>query len=325
MMQVSLSIAVEHWPIRGSFTISRGSKTEAAVVVVTLTDGAYSGRGECVPYARYGETVESVVTQIESLRPQLEAGLDRAALQQALPAGAARNAIDCAMWGLESRRAGRSVAALAGLPEPQPVLTAYTISLDTPEVMAARARDADDYPLLKLKLGVSDVVQTMQAVRAARPHAKLIVDANESWPINDLPDYLKAAYDCGIEMIEQPLPAGKDAALADIAHPVVLCADESAHTWNDLVGLKNRYEAVNLKLDKTGGLTEALATKAEAERLGFKIMIGCMVSTSLAIAPAFLLTAGAAWVDLDGPLLLERDRAGGVTCHQGILRPPTGM
>jgi L-alanine-DL-glutamate epimerase-like enolase superfamily enzyme len=318
----ALSVSVERWPIRGGFTISRGSKQEAVVVVATIRDGAFEGRGECVPYARYGESVEGVVQAIEASGPAIATGLDRAGLQALLPAGAARNALDCALWDLEAKIGGRSVAELAGLAPPlRAVETAFTISLASPEEMAARALEAARYPLLKLKLGGDGDEARLAAIRDAVPRARLIADANEAWRASDLERLLAAAKAAGVELIEQPLPVGDDAALAHIARIVPLCADESVHDRASLATIARRYDAVNIKLDKTGGLTEALATAAEARKLGLKIMVGCMVATSLAMAPALLLAQDADFVDLDGPLLLERDRVPGLAYSSGMVMP----
>ena len=317
----ALSVSVERWPIRGGFTISRGSKQEAVVVVATISDGAHQGRGECVSYARYGESVEGVVQAIEVCAPAIGQGLDRVGLQDLLSAGAARNAVDCALWDLEAKRSGRSVAELAGLAPLRAVETAFTISLASPEEMAARARDASRYPLLKLKLGGDGDEERLAAVRQAVPNARLIADANEAWRTPNLERLLAAAKAAGIELIEQPLPAGDDALLEHVARIVPLCADESAHDRASLATIARRYDAVNIKLDKTGGLTEALATAAEARRLGLKIMVGCMVATSLAMAPALLLAQDADFVDLDGPLLLERDRVPGLSYSSGAIMP----
>jgi L-alanine-DL-glutamate epimerase-like enolase superfamily enzyme len=322
-MPIQLSVIDERWPIAGTFTISRGVKTEAHVVVVTLTDGRHRGRGECVPYARYGETVNSVVAAIEGLRPALAAGLDRAALAQALPAGAARNALDCALWDLEAKRSGRPVHELIGLPPPRPLVTAYTISLSTPKTMAAAAEVARARPLLKVKLGAPGDALRIAAVREAAPTAALIIDANEGWRSNDLESNIAACAAAGVRLIEQPLPADDDAALAAIGHPVPICADESVHDRATLEGLRGRYDAVNIKLDKTGGLTEALAVAELARAQGFAIMVGSMVSTSLAIAPALLLAQNAPYVDLDGPLLLASDRTFGLTYEGSQVRPAT--
>ena len=316
-----LKLSVERWPIRGGFTISRGAKHEAVVAVATIRDGAHQGRGECVPYARYGETVEGVARAIEACAAAIAKGLYRAGLQALLPAGAARNALDCALWDLEAKIAGCSASELAGVAPLHAVETAFTISLASPEEMAARARDAAHYPLLKLKLGGDGDEARLAAVRGAVPNARLIADANEAWSKSNLERLLAAAKAAGVELIEQPLPAGDDAILQHIPRIVPVCADESVHDRASLRDLSARYDAVNIKLDKTGGLTEALATAAEARRLELKIMVGCMVATSLAMAPALLLAQDADWVDLDGPLLLERDRAPGLAYTSGTVSP----
>jgi L-alanine-DL-glutamate epimerase-like enolase superfamily enzyme len=317
-----LSVGVERFPLAESFVISRGAKTEAGVVVATLDSGGSRGRGECVPYARYGESIESVLTDIESVRPAVEAGAGRAALQTMMPRGAARNALDCALWDLEAKRRALPVYELAGLPPPTPVITAFTISLGTPDSMAAAAKAANGRPLLKLKLGGAGDPQRLAAVRAAAPGAQLIVDANEAWSTSDLKANLEACARYGVALIEQPLPAGEDAILAEIAHLVPICADESCHDRADLAELTGRYDAINVKLDKAGGLTEALALVAEAERLGFGVMIGSMVGTSLGVAPALLLTGKAKFVDLDGPLLLPYDRLERLLYEGSLVHPP---
>ena len=319
---LSLRLHVERWPIRGAFTIARGSKREAVVVVAEIGGGPHTGRGECVPYARYGESVEGVVAAIEGCRPALTKGLDRTQLDELLPPSAARNALDCALWDLEAKRSGRSAAALAGLKPLHPVTTAFTISLGDPETMAAQARAARAFPLLKLKLGGAGDCARLAAVRAAVPEARLIADANEAWQVHETESLLAAAADSGVELVEQPLPADNDGLLARIARPVPVCADESAHARGSIERLAGRYDAVNIKLDKTGGLTEALATADRARALGLKVMVGSMVATSLAMAPALLLAQDADFVDLDGPLLLERDRAPGLTYEAGKVFPP---
>jgi L-alanine-DL-glutamate epimerase-like enolase superfamily enzyme len=319
-MPLSLTVRTERWPIAGSFTIARGAKTEAAVVVAEISDGRATGRGECVPYARYGETVESVTAVIEAIRSALN---DRAGLQRAMPAGAARNALDCAFWDLEAKAAGKAAHELAGLPRPKPLVTAYTISLGTPEAMADAAGKAAARQLLKVKLGGQGDRDRIRAVRNAAPNSELMVDANEAWRADDLADNLAACADVGVTLVEQPLPADNDAALASIARPIPVCADESVHDRASLAKLVGKYDAVNIKLDKTGGLTEALAMEREAERLGFSLMVGCMVATSLAMAPAVLLAQRARVVDLDGPLLLARDRAHGLHYEDSLVYPAT--
>ena len=324
MPPLSVTIDAESWPLASAFVISRGSKTEAAVVVVQISDGITTGRGECAPYARYGETVASVTAQIGQARPILAANNAHAArltLQECFPPGAARNALDCALWDFEAKQACSTVAELTGAPAARPLLTAYTLSLDTPEAMAAKARAVSNLPLLKLKLGGPGDDARLKAVRAARPDARLIADANEAWTSELLLPFLEAARQAGLELIEQPLPAGDDAALEARPPGIVICADESLHTRADLPRLARRYDAINIKLDKAGGLTEALALATDARKLDLKIMAGCMVSTSLAMAPALIVAQQAHWVDLDGPLLLARDRESGLTIHDGLIMP----
>jgi L-Ala-D/L-Glu epimerase / N-acetyl-D-glutamate racemase len=320
--RVSLTVEVERWPIRGGFTISRGSKREAVVVVATVSDGRYRGRGECVPYARYGESVEDVVTAVAACAGAIASGANRADLGTFLPAGAARNALDCALWDFEAKRWGRSATKLAGLPSLHAVETAFTISLASPEVMAAKARKASGYPLLKLKLGGEWDEARLMAVRDAVPHAHLIADANEAWQPHEAESLLAVAAAVGVELVEQPLPAGNDELLAHVERLVPVCADESVHDSASLDLLAGRYDAVNIKLDKAGGLTEALVVAARARALGLKIMVGSMVATSLATAPALLLAQDADFVDLDGPLLLARDRIPGLSYANGIISPP---
>jgi L-alanine-DL-glutamate epimerase-like enolase superfamily enzyme len=320
---VKLTAEAESWPLAAAFTISRGTKTHAHPVVVTLGDGDRRGRGECVPYARYGETVESVLGQIESLRGALEGGqLDREALQGALPAGAARNALDCAFWDLEAKRSGQPVWRLAGLEAPGPVTTAYTLSLDTPEKMGRQAAANAARPLLKLKLTGPEDLDRVRAVRANALAATIVVDANEGWTVEHYNQLAPALKDLGVAMIEQPFTATQDEVLHDLDRPVPLCADESCHDSGTLAGLVGKYDLVNLKLDKTGGLTEGLKLKAAAAELGFELMVGCMVATSLAMAPALLLAQGAAVVDLDGPLLLAKDRDHGLRFDGSRVSPP---
>jgi L-alanine-DL-glutamate epimerase-like enolase superfamily enzyme len=323
MPALSLNVLTECWPIAGTFTISRGSKTQAEVVVAELGDGVVTGRGECVPYARYGETVAGVADAIAGLAPAFRDGLDREELQSALPAGAARNALDCALWDYEAKRSGTRVHVLAGLPTPEPRATAYTISFGAADDMAAAARAAAQRPLLKIKLGGDGVDERISAVRAAAPNATLIVDANEAWHPDTLARHLAACANAGVTLVEQPLPAGSDDALAAITRPVPVCADESVHDRASLAALVGKYDVVNIKLDKTGGLTEALRLAREAERLGFDLMVGCMVSTSLSIAPAMLVAQRARFVDLDGALLLMEDRPVGLVCENSRLHPPS--
>ena len=323
-MSVVLNVSVECWPIAGAFTISRGSKTEAEVVVAELRDGAVSGRGECTPYARYGESVEGVAATIAGVGPGIGAGLDRAGLQRVLPPGAARNALDCAFVDLEAKRAGRAAHEVLGLAPPRPRPTAYTITLGSPAQMAAAAAAAAAArPLLKVKLGGTGPpdAERIAAVRRAAPNAELIVDANEGWHAETLAANFAACAAAGVTLIEQPLPADADQVLAAIARRIPVCADESVHDRASLAALIGRYDAVNIKLDKAGGLTEASALAAAAQAMGFAVMVGCMVSTSLAIAPAMLVASRARWVDLDGPLLLARDRPGGLHFDGSVVHP----
>ncbi len=317
---VALSVDIEHWPIAGQFTISRGSKTAADVVVARVRDGDAEGRGECVPYGRYGESVDGVKADLTEMAAAVAGGLDRAGLQDAMPPGAARNALDCALWDLEAHKTGRPVWDLAGLPRPGAVTTAYTLSLDTPDAMAAQAKRVGERPLLKLKLGGNDDEARVAAVRAAVPKANLIVDANEAWTPQSLADLGPVMARLGVSLIEQPLPAGQDGALGEIACPVPLCADESFHDRDSLADLRGRYQAVNLKLDKTGGLTEAIAAMNEIRGAGMGLFVGCMVGTSLAMAPAYLLAGAADFVDLDGPLMLKADREPGLTYEGSVIR-----
>jgi L-Ala-D/L-Glu epimerase len=358
---------IERWPIAGSFTISRGAKTEAVTVVAELNCGGHTGRGECAPYPRYGETPEASLAALLSMQEPLALGLDRRALQAAMPACAARNALDCALLDLEAKSSGQRVWNLLGRPAPEACITAYTISLASPEAMAAATAKAAHRPLLKIKLGGDADGRRIAAVRQAAPESELIVDANEAWTAENLEQNLAVCAEAGVTLVEQPLPAGRDEALARIHRPIAVCADESVHDRASLDGLRGRYDAVNIKLDKTGGCTEALArirrpiavcadesvhdrasldglrgrydavnikldktggctealAMADAARaLGFDIMIGCMVATSLSMAPAMLLTQQARFVDLDGPLLLARDRDGGLRYDGSLVYPP---
>jgi len=324
-MSLTLTVRAERWPIAGAFTIARGAKTQAEVIVAEVSDGTHTGRGECVPYARYGETVTGIAAAIEAMRAPLAEGLDRQALQSAMPAGAARNALDCALWDLEAKAGGQPVHALAGLTAPHALVTAYTISLGTPDAMVQAARKASARKLLKVKLGGEGDAARIAAVRAAAPNAELIVDANESWRVDNLAGNLAACAEAGVTLIEQPLPAGDDAALARIARPIPVCADESVHDRASLAALAGKYDAVNIKLDKTGGLTEALAMAQEAERLGLRLMVGCMVATSLSMAPAMLVAQRARVVDLDGPLLLACDRENGLRYEDSLVYPATAQ
>lgn len=318
-----LSVTAESFPIAGTFTISRGSKTEAEVVTCTISDGGFTGRGECVPYRRYGETVESVLAQIQAAADAIAGGLDRRRLMATMPAGAARNAVDCALWDLEAKASGQRVADVICPAPPTALETAFTLSLGTPETMAAQARDNTHRPLLKIKLGSDGDIERMDAVCKAAPNTRIIVDANEGWRENTIRQNLEAATKFGIALIEQPLPADDDALLRDLPHTVPICADESVHEAQDLEKLIGRYDAINIKLDKAGGLTAALELRDNARALGFQIMVGCMVGTSLAMAPAVLLAQAANFVDLDGPLLLARDREPALAYAGSLVSPPT--
>ncbi|MFL6810621.1 MAG: N-acetyl-D-Glu racemase DgcA [Bradyrhizobium canariense] len=317
-----LSARIERWPIAGSFTISRGAKTEAVTVVAEVSLDGHTGRGECVPYPRYGETPEATLATVLAMQEPLRGGLDRQALQQAMLPGAARNALDCALFDLQAKTTGQRVWSMLGRPEPRSCITAYTISLASPQEMAAATAKAANRPLLKIKLGGDGDAERIAAVRKAAPDSELIVDANEAWTSDNLEQNLRDCAKAGVTLVEQPLPAANDEALARIHRPVAVCADESVHDRASLEQLRGRYDAVNIKLDKTGGLTEALAMAQAAQALGFQIMIGCMVSTSLAIAPAMLLACQARFVDLDGPLLLSRDRSNGLRYEGSRIYPP---
>ncbi len=296
----------EIWPLKEVFRISRGSRTEAQVVVVTVSDGKHTGRGEGVPIKRYNQNIASVLAQIESVKRV--PNLDRHLAQKLLPTGAARNALDCALWDLEAKRSGKRTWELANLPIVDQVETSFTISLDSPEKMAASAKANSNQRILKLKLGGDALdLQRVEAVREAAPMSRLLIDANESWSPEHYRKIIPALKGLGVELVEQPFPADADEVLESLDHPVPVCADESCHTTTDLPRLKNRYEVINVKLDKTGGLTEALRLCEQARESGFKLLIGCMVGTSLSMAPARLLASAAEWVDLDGPLLLARD------------------
>lgn len=318
----TLSVEAERFPLAAAFTISRGSKTEAAVLTCTITDGTNAGRGECVPYARYGETPDSVRDEIEAARTVVERGISRHDLLTAMKPGAARNAVDCALWDLEAKAGTVSASAMAGTPAPRPLETAYTITLGDADAMAAQARANAGRPLLKVKVGTADDVGRIEAVAAAAPQSRILLDANEGWSPDNLARHLEAAARCGAVLVEQPLPAGKDEALRTIARTVPVCADESLHTVGDLEKLVGLYDAINIKLDKAGGLTAALALRDRARALGFGVMVGCMVGSSLAMAPAVLLAQGADFVDLDGPLLLARDRGTPLRYEGSLVHPP---
>jgi L-alanine-DL-glutamate epimerase-like enolase superfamily enzyme len=321
-MVVSVEISVERWPIAGTFTISRGSKTEAAIVLCTLSDGTVTGRGECVPYAHYGESLDSVCAEIERLREALANGATRDDLPALIGAGAARNAIDCALWDLEAKRSGKAVTDILGLSPLHDLTTAVTVSFGDAPTMAAAARDFADRPLIKVKVGGENDAERIRAVADAVPSSRIILDANEGWSEENIVQNMLAAAKAGVVLIEQPLPAGKDAILTKIPHPVPICADESAHGTDDLHTLLGRYDSINIKLDKTGGLTEALRMQKRARELGFGIMVGCMVGTSLAMAPAVLLAQDADFIDLDGPLILREDRKPGLLFQGSRVSPP---
>lgn len=318
-----LSVDVERFPIAGSFTISRGSRTEAVVVTVRIREGQHEGLGECVPYARYGESVESVVAQIEGIAERLTAGAGRTDLLALLPAGAARNAVDCALWDLEARQNGASVAVLAGRAPLKPVVTCYTLSLGTPEAMREAAAKAAHRPLLKVKLGGDGDPERIGAVREGAPGSRLVVDANEAWRPHNLAANLTACAKAGVELVEQPLPAGDDAGLEGIHSEIAICADESIHDFASLAHLPGWYNAINIKLDKTGGLTDALRLLDAAKARGLKVMVGCMLGTSLAMRPAVILAQDADVIDLDGPLLLAKDRDNPLR-YEGSLLIPEG-
>src|SRR5664280_725816 len=320
-----VTIRVETWPVRGVFRISRGSQTEIVVVTVEIREGSVIGRGECRPYARDGETPESVRAAIEAIRQELQEGLERDELRDYLAPGAARNALDCALWDLAAKKIGQPVWKLAGLPPPQPLITAYTLSVDSPANLAATAGSQKWRPLLKLKLaGQSDDLQCVAAVRANAPASRLIIDANEALSQRDYEDLTPELVRLGVEMLEQPFPAQSDGCLASLPKLLPVCADESCHDTKSLDRLIGLYDVVNIKLDKTGGLTEALQMKALARQRGFEVMVGCMVGTSLAMAPAFFLAQGTRYVDLDGPLLLAKDRQPGLHFAGSQIFPPDG-
>lgn len=322
-----LKVDVQSWPLAKPFAISRGVKTVAEVVVAELIDDdGHRGWGECVPYARYGETVAGVAETLRGLEDALADGLSRDDLQQRLPPGAARNALDCALWDLDTKRTGRRIWDQAGLALPEPTVTAVTVSLGTPEEMAAQAAalasPTSEQVLLKLKLDGARVMERVGAVRAAAPQARLIIDPNEGWSVDVLRDVMGPLADLGVEMIEQPVPADGDDGLRDVQSAIPLCADEACHTAEDLQRLKGLYDMVNIKLDKTGGLTGAIALAHQAEEMGFGLMVGCMVATSLAMAPAAVLASRCRVVDLDGPLLLRKDRTPGLSFSGGRVHPP---
>ncbi|TEW52344.1 L-Ala-D/L-Glu epimerase [Psychromonas sp. RZ5] len=317
MMKVNL--LHESWLIEGSFTISRGSRTHANVVVVELQQGGHTGRGECVPYARYDESIESVIAELAALKDKIAAGLTRQEMQTLLPAGAARNALDCAYWDLACKQSGQRIWQQLEIAEPKPLITAFTLSLDTPERMKEAAIKNAHRPLLKLKLAGEGDVERVTAVREGSPNARIIVDANEGWNEQQYLTMVPELVKLGVEMIEQPLPASDDAALEHLPRPITLCADESCHDRSSLKHIIGRYDMINIKLDKTGGLTEAIALKEEAEEAGLTIMVGCMLATSLAMAPALIVAQNVQIVDLDGPLLLAEDRQPGIEFDDSLM------
>jgi len=320
-MHNSLKIICERYPIAGKFTISRGTKTEADIIVCEIRHGEYLGRGECVPYRRYDETIDSVTQQIEAVRTFIENGASRMEIQSLMPAGAARNAVDCAYWDLEAKKSGQSVAEFLGV-KPRALQTAITVSLGTAKEMAEATAKLAHYPLIKVKMGGENDAERIQAVTAAAPNSRIIIDANEGWTPQNVIQNMESAASAGVVLIEQPLPAGEDEILANIDRPLTICADESAHTSEGLTKLATRYDAINIKLDKTGGLTEALLMRDKAIELGLQIMVGCMVGTSLGMAPAILLAQKADVVDLDGPLLLAKDRNPGLHYDGALVHPP---
>ena len=317
-----LTVVEDVFPVAGTFTISRGSRTEIRVVTVTLSDGLHEGRGECVPYARYGETVDGVMEAILGTANDLRDGLERQGLQARLAPGAARNAIDCAFWDLEAKRVGKPVWQLAGLSAPKPIETAFTLSLGTPESMREAAAKNAERPLLKVKLGTDNDLGRIEAVRAGAPNSRIIVDANEGWTVEQYLALAPALVRLGVALVEQPLPAGQDDALKEIERVLPVCADESCHDRASLAHLEGKYDAINIKLDKTGGLTEALMMRDAAVAAGYDIMVGCMLGTSLAMAPAFLVAQGAGFADLDGPLLIAADREPPIRYEGSIMQVP---
>ena len=323
MIVRSLSVRPEKWLLKEPFQISRGVRTETHVVRAELSHCGVNGYGEAVPYARYGETIESVIAQIEDVTATVEEGISPEELQTILPPGAARNAIDCALWDMISRWKEISVWKLLHLPRPVSVVTAVTISIGKAEDMAKKALLYKDFPLLKVKLDAENIRERVEAIRLAAPDPQIILDPNESWTIDHLADLDIFFEEMNISLLEQPLAAGHDEALRHFKGKVPICADESCHTRQDLEGLMGKYQVVNIKLDKTGGLTEAVKLKEQAEAMGFGIMVGCMVATSLAMAPAMMLTNGAAFIDLDGPFLIKQDRPHGLKINKGQITIPS--
>lgn len=321
-MHRTLLATTETFPIAGTFTISRGAKTVAEVVTCTIGASGLVGRGECVPYARYGESVAGVLAAIEEMRGAVEDGIGREELARVMPAGAARNALDCALWDLEAKLSGVPTWQVINTSAPQKLVTAYTLSLGEPEAMQRQAAEQSWRTLLKVKVGTVDDAARIRAVRTGAPESAIILDANEGWTAENLAYHFSICAEARIALVEQPLPAGDDSALRGLARPIPVCADESVHRTEDVASLVDRYDAINIKLDKAGGLTEALALREAAKRHGLKIMVGCMVGTSLGMAPAVLLAQGADFVDLDGPLLLARDREPGLRYEGSSVYPP---
>ena len=322
-MPYSFNIHIEAWPLAGAFRISRGTRKVSDVLMVEVNDGNYVGRGECFPYARYGEDIDSVQKQLNSVRSEIEHGLDRQALLNVLAPGAARNAVDCALWDLEAKRAGVRVWDLADLPAPEPVTTVYTLGVDEPAIMGERARENSDRPRLKLKMtGDGADLERVRNIHKNAPNARLVVDANEGWTIEQYLEYAPQFKELGVEMIEQPLPSTDDEQLSGVDRPIPVCADESCHDRATLKSLVGKYDMINIKLDKTGGLTEALNLRDAALKQGLSIMVGCMIGTSLAMAPGILVAQAATIVDLDGPLLLAEDRNPGLSFTGSIIHPP---
>ena len=319
-------VRAESWPIRGGFRIARGARSAAEVIVLELHDGGWVGRAECVPYARYGESVDSVLFEIETTCERLRPSSPREAVLE-MPAGAARNAVDCALWDLEAKRTGKPVWELTGLRgPPTDIGTMRTVSVDTAEKMKAAAQRLASAEVIKVKVDGGADLDRIEAVHAGAPNAELVVDANEAWSAEQLAQWLPMLPKLGVAVVEQPLPSDRDAALDELERTVPICADETFHDRSSFSSVEGRYDMVNLKLDKTGGLTEALFCAAQARRLGLQIMVGCMVSTSLAIEPALLLAAGAQYVDLDGPLLLDSDREGALHDRDaGVLRSSSAI
>ena len=322
-MALTVTARAETFPLAGVFRISRGARTESHVVVCEIADGEVTGRGESFPYPRYGESIDSVIAQIEAQAGALSASPDRDRLRVEMPAGAARNAIDCALWDLEAKRAGKRAWDIAGLAAPAPLTTVYTLGVDTPDAMAASAAENASRPMLKLKMtGDGADLARVEAIHAVAPAATLVVDANEGWTPEIYADLAPKFAGLGVVMIEQPLPAADDSGLIGLERPVPVCADESCHDTATIDALVGKYDMINIKLDKTGGLTEALRLRDAAMGMGFEVMVGCMVGTSLAMAPGILVAQGAKVVDLDGPLLLAQDRPGGLRYDGSTVHPP---